>query len=174
MADLREKVVQDRGIIAQIQRYIPGFSGYRAKDDLRAADNMLRIQLADRLAAVREDVEASRAAMVDNGQIEGLDRVGALINKLKSVEGEMRHAAQGYSGISAKTRTGEPELNKLYEYDLGLATSIAAMGAEAEKLKAMAPNSPDKKDGLAKLGTALNEVEATFRKRMMVVTGTEV
>ena len=108
MVDLRDKVVQDRGIIAKIQRYVPGFSGYRAKEDLRAADNMLRLQLADRLAAVRADVEACRAAMVEDGQIESLDRVGTLINKFKAVEGEVRHAGQGYSGISAKIRVGEP------------------------------------------------------------------
>ncbi len=174
MADLRDKVVQDRGIIAQIQRYIPGFSGYRAKEDLRAADNMLRLQLADRLAAVRADVEACRAAMVEDGQIESLDRVGTIINKFKAVETEIRHAGQGYSGISAKVRVGEAELGRLYEYDLGLASAIAAMGADAAKLKALAPGSAEQKDGLAKLGTALDGVGATFRKRMQVITGTEV
>ncbi len=103
MVDLREKVVQDRGIIAQIQRFVPGFRGYRAKEDLRAADNMLRLQLAVRLAAVRADVEACRAAMVEGGELAGLDRAGGVINKLKSVETQVRHAEQGYSGISAKT-----------------------------------------------------------------------
>lgn len=174
MVDLRDKVVQDRGIIAKIQSYIPGFSGYRAKEDLRAADNMLRLQLADRLAAVRADVEACRAAMVEDGQIEGLDRVGTLINKFKAVEGEVRHAAQGYSGISAKIRVGEAELSKLYEYDLGLASGIAAMGADAAQLKSIAPGSAGQKDGLAKLGVALDGVAATFKKRMQVITGTEV
>ncbi len=174
MVDLRDKVVQDRGIIAQIQRYIPGFSGYRAKEDLRAADNMLRLQLADRLAAVRADVEACRAAMVEDGQIESLDRVGTIINKFKAVEGEVRHAGQGYSGISAKIKVGEPQLNKLYEYDLGLATAIAAMGTDAASLKTLAPGSTEQKDGLAKLGTALDGFGATFRKRMQVITGTEV
>ncbi len=174
MVDLRDKVVQDRGIIAQIQRYIPGFSGYRAKEDLRAADNMLRLQLADRIAAVRADVEACRAAMVEDGQIESLDRAGTLINKFKAVEGEVRHAGQGYSGISAKIRVGEPQLNKLYEYDLGLATAIAAMGTDAANLKTLAPGSAEQKDGFAKLGTALDGFGATFRKRMQVITGTEV
>ncbi|OPY27274.1 MAG: hypothetical protein A4E28_02092 [Methanocella sp. PtaU1.Bin125] len=173
MVDLREKVVQDRGIIAKIQSYIPGFSGYRAKEDLRAADNMLRLQLADRLAAVRADIEACRAAMVEDGQIEGLDRVGTLINKFKAVEGEVRHAAQGYSGISAKIRVGEAELSKLYEYDLGLLTAAAAMGEDAAKLKAVTDGAAIR-DGLSRLSAGIDGFAATFRKRMQVVTGTEV
>lgn len=172
MVDLREKVVQDRGIIARIQRYVPGFSGYRAKEDLMAADSMLRLQLADRLAAVRADVEACRAAAVEGGDIKGLDRFGGLINQFKAVEGQVRHAGQGYSGISAKVRVGEPELNKLYEYDLGLLTAVAAMGADAAKLKSVAP--ADAGDGLQKMRTALDGFEETFEKRMRVITGTEV
>jgi hypothetical protein len=173
MVDLREKVVQDRGIIAQIQRFVPGFHGYRAKEDLRAADSMLRLQLADRLAAVRADVETCRAAMVEGGELAGLDRVGGVINKLKSVETQVRHAEQGYSGISAKTKVGEPELNKLYEYDLNLFTGVAAMGGDAAGLKA-APDGAAINQGLSKLSTSLDSFEATFKKRMQAVTGTEV
>ncbi len=173
MVDLREKVVEDRGLIAKIQRYIPGFHGYRVAEDLRAADNMLRLQLADRLAAVRTDVEACRAAMVEGGQLEDLDRVGGVINKFKSAENEVRHAGQGYSGISAKIKVGEPELNKLYEYDLGLLAAIDAMGGNAAQLKA-ATDDVAIKDGLAKLNAGIDGFAATFRKRMQVVTGTEV
>jgi hypothetical protein len=173
MVDLREKVVQDRGIIAQIQRFVPGFSGYRAKEDLRAADSMLRLQLADRIADVRADVEACRAAMVENGEIEGLDRVGGIVNRLKSVETQVRHAEQGYSGISAKIRVGEPELNKLYEYDLGLFTTVAAMGGDAAGLKA-APDTAAINQGLTKLNASIDGFETTFKKRMKTVTGTEV
>jgi hypothetical protein len=173
MVDLREKVVDDRGLISKIQNFVPGFHGYRVAEDLRAADNMLRIQMADRLAAVRADVEACRAALVEGGQIEGLDRVGGVINKFKAAENEVRHAAQGYSGISAKIQVKKPELNSLYEYDLGLFTAIQALSGDAARLKA-ATDDATIKDGLAKLNAGIEGFEATFRKRMQVVTGTEV
>lgn len=173
MADLREKVVEDRGLIAKIQNFVPGFHGYRVTEDLRAADNMLRIQMADRLAAVRADVEACRAAMVEGGQLEGLDRVGVVINKFKAAENEVRHAAQGYSGISAKIQVKKPELNSLYEYDLGLLTAIEAMRGDAGRLKA-ATDDVAIKDGVTKLAAGIDGFATTFRKRMQVVTGTEV
>jgi hypothetical protein len=175
MADLREKIVEDRGIISRIQTIIPGFSGYRAKEDLRAADNMLRMQLAERLAATRREVEGCRSVMASNYSLEHMEKVGVLINRFKAVEQEVSHAAQGYSGISAKTRVGEAELNKLYEYDYSLASSVAEMAADAQKLKAAAgsDNKASIKENIEAMAARLDAFEATFRRRMTVVTGTE-
>lgn len=39
--DLRSKVEDDRGMLTKIQLGIPGFRGYRQKEDLRIADSRL-------------------------------------------------------------------------------------------------------------------------------------
>jgi len=43
MPDIRERVEEDKGILKKIQSFIPGFRGYRRKEDLRDADRMLRM-----------------------------------------------------------------------------------------------------------------------------------
>jgi hypothetical protein len=175
MADLREKVVEDRGIISRIQKFVPGFRGYRIKEDLRAADNMLRMQMAEKLASIRRDAEGCRSVMAANNSLEYLERLGVLLNRFKTVEQEVGHAAQGYSGISAKTKVGEAELNKLYEYDYSLVSSLADMAADAQKLKA-AVNSDNKasiKENVEALAARIEAFEATFKQRMIVVTSME-
>lgn len=175
MVDLREKVVQDRSIIAKIQSVIPGFSGYRAGEDLRAADNMLRIQVADKLASIRDDFEGTRSILLDNGQLEGLDKVGTLVSKFKTVEGEIRHAAQGYSGIDARIKIGEAQLNKLYEFDLSMATLLTDLSAEVAKIKSLAATGGlDYKQALASLAIKLDGLQGTNKRRMAYMTGTEV
>ncbi len=176
MADLREKVVEDRGIISKIQTFVPGFRGYRIKEDLRAADNMLRMQLAERLGAVRREAEGCRSVMAANGSLEHLERLGVLINRFKTVEQEVAHAAQGYSGISAKIKVGEAELNKLYEYDYSLASALAEMAADAKKLKAAADadNKALIKENIGAMASKIEAFEATFKNRMAAVTGMEV
>ncbi len=175
MADLREKVVEDRGIISKIQAFVPGFRGYRIKEDLRAADNMLRIQLAEKLASIRREAEGCRSMMAANGSLEYLERLGVLINRFKTVEQEVGHAAQGYSGISAKTKIGEAELNKLYEYDYSLASSLADMAADAKKLKAAADsdNKASIKENIGAMASKIETFEATFKNRMTAITGME-
>jgi len=98
-----------------------------------------------------------------------------LINRFKTVEQEVSHAAQGYSGISAKIKFGEAELNKLYEYDYSLVSSLADMAADVQKLKA-AVNSDNKasiKENIAALAARIEVFEATFKNRMTAVTGME-
>ncbi|MEM2976851.1 MAG: hypothetical protein QXW06_04260, partial [Thermoplasmata archaeon] len=127
MPDLRERVEEDRGIIKKIQSVIPGYAGYRRREDLRAADNLLRIQMAERLGRARTEVEKCRKTLVDNMATQQLDSLGQLINRFKSVEGQLRHAEGGYSGISPTIRIEEPELNQLYEYDLSLVNHILSI-----------------------------------------------
>jgi hypothetical protein len=175
MADLRDRVVDDRGLLSKIQSVIPGFSGYRARDDLRAADNMLRIQMADKLAGARKGLEGCRAVMADNLSLENLDKLGNLINRFKAVEGEVRHAEQGYSGINAKIQVKEEQLNSLYQFDYAQVTGITAIENEVMQLKKAvdADNVANVKSGISNIDLKLAEFQATFRKRMMLITNTE-
>lgn len=175
MVDLRERVVEDRGIISKIQAFIPGFSGYRAKEDLRAADNMLRIQAADQLSAIRSDVEGCRGIMARNMMMEHMESLGALIAHFKTVDGKIRHAAQGYSGISAKIQIQQAGLNQLYEYDLSLMKGINDIKADAGKLRSAAEAKDSIGIGMeiATMDAKLAGLENIFSKRMMAITNTE-
>src|SRR2546428_367087 len=53
MPDIRDRVEQDRGLLKKIQLVIPGYAGYRRREDIRAAGNLLRIQLANQLKSRR-------------------------------------------------------------------------------------------------------------------------
>ncbi len=60
MPDIREKVEDDRGLIKKIQLKIPGYAGYRRREDIRNADILLRNQVADQVKKVRSDLEGVR------------------------------------------------------------------------------------------------------------------
>jgi len=175
MPDLRERVEDDRGLLKKIQLHIPGFAGYRRREDLRTADNLLRIQLADRIVKVKEKVEGARQELVRNYQVASLEPVGGLVFKLTELDGRVRHAEGGYSGISADIRVEEVELNKLYEFDLALFDGASALLAKADELKAAARKEADAVLAAVDDFRAVAEsFEDTFERRMKVITGTEV
>jgi hypothetical protein len=175
MPDLRERVEEDRGLLKKIQMHIPGFAGYRRREDLRTADNILRIQLADRLVKVKERVEAARTELVRNYQTGELENVGGMIFKMTELDGRVRHAEHGYSGISADVRIEEPELNRIYEFDLALLEGISALMARADEVKACARKDNDAvHNAVDSLRQAVEQFEDTFERRMKVVSGTEV
>ncbi len=175
IADLRERVEDDRGLIKKIQMHIPGFAGYRRREDLRTADALLRGQVADRMLRVKDRLEAARAELTRNYQLASLEAMGGVIFKIKELEGRIRHAEQGYSGLSADIRVEEKEINTLYEFDLRLIEGIDLLGGKADAIKAAAKKDADAVDAaITDFRGDASTFEDTFERRMKVITGTEV
>jgi len=176
MTDLRERVEEDRGLLKKIQLAIPGFRGYRKREDIRAADSMLRIQIADKLVGVRRILEDAREAMAENADLQNIDKLGGLINKLSTVEGRVRHAEQGYSGISWAIRITEEELDRLYEYDYGMIQQVQLLESSARDVLDSAENQDP--SGTAKavrqMMNSLKEFERIFGERIEVIAGVKV
>ena len=126
MPDIRDRVEQDRGLLKKIQLMIPGYVGYRRREDIRAADNLLRIQLANQLKGVRGELEDIRDQMAMDGKVQGLSGLGNAIFTVEGLEAKVRHAEGGYSGLSATIRIEETELDRLYEYDYAMLESLDA------------------------------------------------
>lgn len=132
--DLREKVDQSRGFFKKLQLAIPGLKEYRELEDIRAADELLRKQVFDKLDGAKNQLEAIRKAMADKGDFDNLTAIGSLVSQLQQISGEVFHSQQGSAGISPNIRIDENTLNKLYEYDFNFVNS-------AEQIYAMSNDS---------------------------------
>jgi len=173
MVDLRDKVEEDRGLLKKIELAIPGFRGYRKREDLRIADSLLRTQLADKLKNVLVDVEQCREILTRNMEMDLLEDVRRLVNQAQVLEGKVRHAEHGYTGISADYRIEESELNRLYEWDLGLLTHIEELKNSVGVFQ-NALNSGDKenmKQEMNVLYGKLRNFEELFNKRREAIAG---
>jgi hypothetical protein len=175
LPDIRDKVEEDRGLLKRIQMHIPGYAGYRRREDLRAADKLLRIQIADRLTAIRKDVENTRGFMTRNYTRDNIEQLGNLILSFQEVEGKLRYSAGGYSGLSADIRIEEGELEKLYEYDYTMVTALDAIAQAVPPMDA-AVKAKDKNVAAAGIDTVqnnLNSLHTAFKQRLVIITGTE-
>lgn len=174
MVDLRQEVEDDRGLIKKIQLCIPGFRGYRKKEDIRIADSMLRIQIADSLKNnLLQPLEQCREAAARELEMDLMNDFAQVISKAKLAEAKIRHAEQGYSGISAATRIGTDELNMLYEYDLALIDGINAMGnlASATLMNAEGGDFETVKKNLRDLKSGFTDFMNIFAKRNAEMAG---
>ena len=173
MVDHREKVEDDRGLIKKIEMVIPGFRGYREREDLRIADSLLREQLANRLKGVEQNIEGCRQSLAKKMEMDLLEDAAELVNKITATEAKVRHAEQGYTGISADYRIEQTELNRLYEWDLGLLGHIDALKGSVATLQ----SAIDGGDGAAmrqELGNCKNAVRGfvdLFEQRRATIAG---
>jgi len=168
MPDIRQKVEEDRGLIKKIQLMVPGYRGYRLKDDLRDSDKMLRLELGKRLALQRKELEEFRQTMSKS-----LTTLGGIINQYKKVEGLMAHGESGYSGISADIRIGVPELNTLYEYDAGMIDNINFIDQSIGYLRAAVDENDDNKtaEHIKNVKMRITGFEEKFDKRISMIMG---
>lgn len=173
MPDIRQQVEADRGILKKIQMVVPGFRGYRKREDIRAADSILRLQMADGLVKVREGLEGSRRAMTEDYQTKNIEAIGGVINKVRTLEGKVRHAEQGYTGFSPAVRIEEEELNRLYEYDASMIDAIQRMES-AQGMLLAAVNDRDQNEARLRLDEIRDDLVAfqrVFEDRVPMVAG---
>jgi len=176
--DIRQKVEGDRGFLKRVQLLIPGFRGYREGEDLRAADSILRREVADKVKAARTTVENARSALTNAGLFATLTDLAPLVADLMRVEGEIRAAQQGYTGFSPAVRVKPDQLDRLYEYDYGFASAADQLNGTIAAIPGLLGGpSPNPSAVPAVLTTArgqLSQLDAAFKARLQAVEGIQV
>ena len=175
MPDIRDKVEDDRGLLKKIQLVVPGFRGYRIREDLRDSDRLLRAELAKRLGLQRSQLEDARRALVrENPMSKALEEMGGVVNSMKRVEGEILHAEVGYSGISADVKIKEDEIDLLYEYDNSMIESLNFIDEALIKVPGLvrSGNDADLREAVETVRTRIDGLESRFKRRKAAITGT--
>jgi hypothetical protein len=171
--DIRQQVEDNRGAMKKLELLIPGLRGYRSKEDIRVSDELLRNQVADRLDRVKGNLEALRKQVASSGDLTNLTGVGSLISQVQGLSGEVRHAAQGYAGWVAPIVINEDKLNKLYDYDYSVVSTVFQLDDATSPGKmnydSVAPNSVQAV--LRQLSGTVSDLKAKWSQRMEAIEG---
>ncbi len=124
MTDLREDVVDDRGVIKKLQLLFPGYHGYRINEDLRDADIYLKNELYKKMLNNIDLLKNAEQNLTINGIFLNLDRIGIIRSRMQTLAGEIKHHEAGYSGISPPIRIGKEKISTLYDLDMKIYDQI--------------------------------------------------
>ena len=164
--DIRQQVDQSRGFQKKLELLIPGLRGYRSREDIRVADDMLRNQVADKLDQAKANLENVRKQMVAAGDFTNISTLGSLIFDMQGLSGQVRHAQQGYSGFVASISVNEPQLNKLYEYDYNFVNSaVQLLDATTPPNLTYDPTAPS---SIQTKVSAISSAETDFKQKWAV------
>lgn len=117
-------------LLEKITRIIPGIAGYQDRENRRDADKAVRMKAADEVAKCRTFLseamnDLSRSGGARNLRVVGnLERMGT---RLERIEDELRYAPSGYAGWFDRAGITIQDLERLYEYDLGLLSAAQAL-----------------------------------------------
>jgi hypothetical protein len=144
--------------------------------DLRNKDSYLRAHLADRMKNVVRDMEQCRENLTKKMELGLLKEIGTLIGRMIAIEGKIRHAEQGYTGISADYRIQYEALRQLYEWDLKLADHIYNLKTSVNLFQGAITSGDTNtmKQEISNISVKLHDFSEFFEKRRETVTGLEV
>lgn len=161
-------------MLKRLQLLIPGFRGYRQGEDDRAADSLLRMQVADRVHQALQTIQNYRSQLTQANQFQGLTDLGPVVADLQMLEGEIRHAEQGYTGISPAVRMRTDQLDKLYEYDYGFVSAATTLGATVQNLADPGTAPGSVAASIQTLRGQVRQLDAAFKARVRAVQGIQV
>lgn len=134
MGDLFDKVTSDQDPITKLVGKIPGFKGYIERASRRAADKLLREQIAGEFDVLRKRVSELQEDFASAGELTYLDDLEKAAMKLQTFIDKISNAAYGYSGFFDAVKINEEELAKIYEFDLAMLDMADEIGRAVENV----------------------------------------
>lgn len=120
MGDPFGKITGSQDILGKIRNFLTKFGGYVDRDNRREADKLLRVTISQRYEEQWARISEIQKQMANEGQLEYIDDLESAAVKLRAFVDRVARASHGYAGFFDAVRINEPELAKLYEYDLKL------------------------------------------------------
>ncbi|HTX89585.1 MAG TPA: hypothetical protein VMC09_00090 [Anaerolineales bacterium] len=117
MSDLFETVKGGQDIFKKLLSYIPGFNGYVERTNRRAADKLLRDQVALKYTDLASRASRLEKDLADAGQMDFIDDLESVGLKLRTFADRIKNASYGYSGFFDTVKINENELAKIYTFD---------------------------------------------------------
>jgi hypothetical protein len=117
MSDLFDTVKGGQDVFKKLLSNVPGFKGYIERTNRRAADKLLRGQVALRFSELAERTSHLQKDIADAGQIDFLDDIDSVGLKLRTFADRIKNASYGYSGFFDAVKINEKELEKIYKFD---------------------------------------------------------
>lgn len=134
MEDGLERARERRSALERLGAMIPGFKGYLERELRREVDKMQRDWLAGQVDRAREALQGKIRTWSRRGNLANLDLASSLDKQLDRVANRIRHADYGHTGFFDAVKIYEPELDRLYRFDLALAESVRSLADEIEGL----------------------------------------
>ena len=171
-----ERVQESERLLERIMLRIPGFSGYKLKEQRREADKIVRDYIYNLLAHARDDLFRCFQTLNDAKATEILEPTNQLIAKLDRVAEKINRAAYGYSAFFDSARIDTPQLDQMLQYDTQLTDTVRKLADMISNFKTNLTENKleDTRNMELQISNSITQLEDAFDKRKLVIEGVTV
>lgn len=157
MPDFQDRIEKSRRVLERLMGLIPGYQGYQKKELRRDADKKNREFLYADLKQALDELERFSLKLTNNGKLDVLADADRTVRKLRTIADKVRLADYGYAGFFDAAKIEQAELDRLVEFDLGLAEQVRLIADRVKRL--------DEGDGLVEKLVELDMMIDGFDER---------
>lgn len=145
---------------------IPGYEGYRDKENRRDADKKVRESVASALQTQVDTLTRYNAELSKARDFESLAAIEPAIGQIRLLADRVRSASYGYGGIFSENSIDEHALEQLRLFDSALLREVDALASEVNTLTSSTP--PDG-EARSRMLDEINRLTTLFDSRGSVV-----
>jgi hypothetical protein len=171
--DPLEKAKSEQGALESFFSNLPGVSGYREKEMRRSVDKQLRDTLARRLEARRRKITALQNDLLTSGGILYMDDMERVVGRLQLLIDRVKTASYGYGPFFDVERIKEDDLDRLAEFDRGIANDLPQLDEAIGGLETAVGSNEGVKEAIGATGAVLTDLNEKFSQRQDVIRGVQ-
>ena len=157
-----------RNWLERLGEKIPGFRGFQDRELRRDVDKMQREHLSSELLRLKGIVRDKAQAYTDAGQIGALQQFERLDKKLDGLSQAVRFGDYGATGFFDVIKIEDPELDKLYEFDLSVLDDIAILDVDLSAIPL--PSSANPEPAVSAVINRVSVLEDKWAGRSIVIS----
>jgi len=171
-----QRIGEDEQLLEKIMLVIPGFRGYKAKEQRRQADKIVRDYVSARLQDARNMLQDVYAIVAENKASEASQPIDRLMAILDRVSEKVHHASYGYAGFFDATKIDEDDLDRMIGFDTQLVDGAKGLAQRVQAFKdeVQAGNFDNLEAYESELRKTVEGFETSFDQRKDVIEGVEV
>lgn len=155
--------------LEDLMQLVPGYAGYRAKEQRRDADKRLRTHLAQQFKGEQQALLRLAQQVAARGRLEYSDDIEAINQTLGYFIARLETAPRGYSGWFDDVHITETDLDQLYEFDAQLADSLPLLREQIGFVATTLDADEGIAEALATLHTFVDDLNRQFDTRQAFV-----
>ena len=168
-----ERVKKDQGVLSRIASVFPGYRGYKKKELLRGADDVIRRNTFRVLEEVSSTLRESYRMAIKYSLIDEAKEIESLYLLCDSLAQSILHAPRGYKPIEGATRINKDDLEKLISFDASLADIVEDIKKKTAEIRMtiVQKDLDDLLSSISTLRTKLEELGTLMKRRDALLDG---
>jgi archaellum component FlaC len=154
--------------ITNLLESIPGYDGYRDKENRRETDRRVRERIGRRLGDLAREVELVAAELASQRQIDSVGPVDDLAKAIRHLQDLIQTASYGYGGLYSDREVDSAALDQLNAFDNDLLNKVEAVQPLIAAMRG-AGSTAARHSELAEVKSAVEALKSRFEERSLVV-----